>query len=67
MATLLLGLTACSSDDEKPPTRETTADEPVKSLEKGTCWSDEKLADALGAKGFAAWVEKYAGGDADPR
>ena len=63
VATLLLGLTACSSDDEKPPTRETTADEPVKSLEKGTCWSSEKLADALGAKGFAAWVEKYAGGD----
>ncbi len=35
----------------------------MKSLEKGTCWSSEKLADALGAKGFAAWVEKYAGGD----
>ena len=65
VAMLLIGaLAGCSGDDEKPPTRQTTSKEPVKSLDKGTCWSAEKLVDSLGAKGFEAWVEKYAGGEA---
>ena len=30
---------------------------------KGTCWDDQQLPAVLGEEGFAAWVEKYAGGD----
>ncbi len=63
VAVLLLGTLAACGGEDKAPKRETVADKPVKSLDKGTCWSPEKLVDALGAKGFAAWVKKYAGGD----
>lgn len=67
LLTLLLGvLVGCSSsaDDapESPPAK--AAEAPAKALTTGTCWDDEQLADALGAKGFKEWVEKYAGGDA---
>ncbi len=65
-ATLLLGsLAGCSGDTQEStesPSRETTADKPVKSLAKGTCWGDEQLPEALG-KDFDSWVEKYADGD----
>ena len=67
LLTLLLGaLAGCSTgsssaDDppESPSAR--SAEAPVKALTAGTCWGDEQLADALGAKGFTEWVEKYAG------
>ena len=60
----LLGtLAACSGDDSDSPRGDSASKEPVKSLTKGTCWSSESLPEALGENGFAAWVEKYAGGD----
>lgn len=69
LLTLLLGVLAgcssSSSDDEaseSPPAK--AAEAPAKALTTGTCWDDEQLADALGAKGFAEWVDKHAGGDA---
>jgi hypothetical protein len=62
VAALLLGSLAGCSGEAKAPRRETTADTPVKSLDKGTCWSDEQLPEALG-EGFDDWVKKYADGD----
>ena len=64
VAVLLLGtLAGCGGNDEQVPRRQSTSDAPVKTLTPGTCWSDEHLPEALGSKGFDAWVEKYAGGD----
>jgi hypothetical protein len=62
VAALLIGLAGCSSDASAPK-RESTAEKPVKTLAADTCWGDEQLPEALGAKGFDAWVQKYAGGD----
>jgi hypothetical protein len=62
VATLLLGSLAGCSGEAKAPRRETTADKPVKSLDKGTCWGNEQLPEVLG-DGFGDWVEKYADGD----
>ncbi len=67
LLTLLLGvITGCSgSNDEAPASPPAKpAEAPAKALTTGTCWGDEQLADALGAKGFSDWVGKYAGGDA---
>jgi hypothetical protein len=61
-AALLVGLTGCSGDASAPK-RESTAEKPVQTLTAGTCWGDQQLPDALGSKGFDAWVQKYAGGD----
>jgi hypothetical protein len=60
VAALLIGLAGCSSDASAPK-RESTAEKPVKTLTADTCWGDQQLPDALGSKGFAAWVQKYAG------
>ena len=60
---LLVGPTACSFGNSEEPRRGSASQKPVKSLEKGTCWSNESLPEALGEGGFAAWVKKYAGGD----
>src|SRR3954447_25203054 len=61
---LLIGvLGGCGGSDDVNPKRETASDVPVKTVTKGTCWTDELLPTALGAKGFDAWVAKYAGGD----
>ena len=65
-AVVLVALTGCSGADssEKSPAASTSAAaKPVTALAKGTCWGAEQLPEALGAKRFAAWVEKYAGGD----
>jgi hypothetical protein len=62
VAALLIGLTGCSSDSPAP-TRGSTAGKPVQTLTAGTCWGNQQLPDALGSKGFGAWVQKYAGGD----
>lgn len=63
MVTLLGAMAACSGEDSDSPREDSASKEPVKALEKGTCWSSESLPEALGEDGFAAWVEKYAGGD----
>src|SRR6478735_9364631 len=63
---VLVALTGCSDADssEKSPSASTSAAaKPVTALSKGTCWGAEQLPEALGAKGFQAWVDKYAGGD----
>ena len=63
-ALVLVALSGCSGADSpegNPPA--SAAAKPVKALAKGTCWGGESLPEALGAKGFEAWVEKYAGGD----
>src|SRR4051794_31403879 len=61
---LLIGvLGGCGGSDDTLPKRETASDAPVKTLTKDTCWTDEQLPEALGDKGFEAWVGKYAGGD----
>ena len=59
---LLLATSGCGGDDA-PPKRQTTSDQPVKTLAAGTCWGGEQLPEALGDQDFEAWVEKYAGGD----
>lgn len=59
---LLLTTSGCGGDDMAPK-RRSTADAPVRTLTAGTCWGAEQLPEALGAEGFDAWVEKYAGGD----
>jgi hypothetical protein len=59
VAALLIGLTGCSGDASVPK-RESTAEKPVQTLAAGTCWGDQQLPDALGSKGFEAWVQKYA-------
>ena len=63
-AVVLVALAGCSGGDPsaKSPSASAAA-KPVTALAKGTCWGAEQLPEALGAKGFAAWVEKYAGGD----
>jgi hypothetical protein len=64
LLSLLLGiLTGCTGDNPKSPRHPTSGDAPSKSLTKGTCWDDAQLPDSLGADGFDAWVERYAGGD----
>src|SRR6476469_7483333 len=63
VAALLVGLVECSSDATAPK-RESTADQPVKTLAAGTCWGDQQLPEVLGSKAFSAWVDKYARGDA---
>ena len=62
---LLGSLAACSRGGSESPRRVTSSKQPVKSLDKGSCWSNESLPEALGEDGFAAWVDKYARGDAD--
>jgi hypothetical protein len=62
VAVVLLVLAGCSGSSAAPE-RESTGEKPVKTLATGTCWGSQQLPDALGAKGFAAWVDKYAGGD----
>ena len=58
-------LVACSSDDgARSAAPESPSATPAKALTKGTCWSDQRLADALGSKRFDQWVQKYAEGDA---
>jgi len=65
VAVLVLGtLAGCGGSDQQAPERHSTPDATARTLAKGTCWSDEHLPEALGSKGFDAWVQKYAGGDA---
>ena len=69
-ALLLTALTACSGggdtagDPVASPRGQAASKAPEKALTRGTCWDDQQLAQALGTDGFAAWVAKYAGGDA---
>ncbi len=72
-ALLMAALTACSGADNAKdaadgsvasPLRQAASQAPEKALTRGTCWDDQQLAQALGAAGFSAWVQKYAGGDA---
>jgi hypothetical protein len=64
VVTLLVGALAGCSSGDKTPARGASAGAPAKSLDKGTCWGDQQLPQALGAQEFAAWVKKYADGDA---
>ena len=65
LAVLLLSLAGCSSGDDAEPERQSTSSTSAKTLTEGTCWSDQHLPGSLGDDGFEAWVEKYAGGDAE--
>lgn len=66
LACLLLGVLAgCGgSDTSKRPRASAAPSEPARALTAGTCWDDTQLAEALGEDAFAAWVRKYAAGDA---
>jgi hypothetical protein len=61
---LLIATVAGCSGDHAAPARKSTADEPVRTLSAGTCWGDQQLPEVLGKSTFAAWVDKYAHGDA---
>lgn len=73
-ALLMAVLSACSGAGDSAgdaaggsvasPRGQAASKAPAKALTRGTCWDDQQLAQALGASGFAAWVKKYAGGDA---
>jgi hypothetical protein len=64
VAVVLLVLAGCSGGGgTAAPKRESTGHEPVRTLTAGTCWGSQQLPDALGVKGFADWVEKYAHGN----
>ncbi len=61
---LVVLLGACGgSSPTKSPAAKAEETEKATVLAKGTCWTNEQLPDAVGADGFAEWVEKYAGGD----
>ncbi len=60
---LLLPLLAGCGGDDAPSSPRAKAAAPSKALTADTCWDNETLVEALGQKDFAAWVEKYAGGD----
>jgi hypothetical protein len=60
---LLCLLAGCGGDTAKSPRAKAAGDAPEKALTAGTCWGSERLPDALGAKDFATWIEKYADGD----
>src|SRR5687767_13622311 len=67
LLSVLVGVLAGCGGDDSPesPRAKATADAPEKELVAGTCWDNDQLPDVLDEDAFDAWVEKYAGGDAD--